>query len=91
MGASNDFQLSAPSTVNFNTGVNAGDDISIVLYFGHTLEEELFTATQGQKDFNLSGNIAASKNYKVFLNYEFPNDQFKYKKLIIQNPLYPCL
>ena len=68
VGASNDFQLSAPSTVNFNTGVNAGDDISIVLYFGHTLEEELFTATQGQKDFNLSGNIAASKNYKVFLN-----------------------
>ena len=68
MGASNDYQLSAPSTVNFNTGVTAGDDVSIVVYFGHTLEEELFTATQGQKDFSLSGNIAASKNYKVFLN-----------------------
>ena len=68
VGASNDYQLSAPSTVNFNTGVTAGDDVSIVVYFGHTLEEELFTATQGQKDFSLSGNISASKNYKVFLN-----------------------
>ena len=39
-----------------------------MVYFGHTLEEELFTATQGQQTFTLSGNLAASKNYKVFLN-----------------------
>ena len=68
LGASNDYQLSAPQTVNFNSGVTAGDDISIVVYFGHTLEEEFFTATQGQKDFTLAGNLAASKNYKIFLN-----------------------
>ena len=67
-GASNDYQLSAPQTVNFNSGVNVGDDVSIIVYFGHTLEEEFFTATQGQKDFTLAGNLAASKNYKVFLN-----------------------
>ena len=68
LGASNDYQLSAPQTVNFNSGVTAGDDVSIVVYFGHTLEEEFFTATQGQKDFTLAGNLAASKNYKIFLN-----------------------
>jgi len=67
-GASNDYQLSAPQTVNFNSGVTVGDDVSIIVYFGHTLEEEFFTATQGQKDFTLAGNLAASKNYKVFLN-----------------------
>jgi hypothetical protein len=68
LGASNDYQLSAPQTVNFTSGVTAGDDVTIVVYFGHTLEEEFFTATQGQKDFTLAGNLAASKNYKVFLN-----------------------
>ena len=68
LGASNDYQLSAPQTVNFTSGVNVGDDVTIVVYFGHTLEEEFFTATQGQKDFTLSGNLAAAKNYKVFLN-----------------------
>jgi hypothetical protein len=68
LGASNDYQLSAPQTVNFTSGVTAGDDVTIVVYFGHTLEEEFFTATEGQKDFTLSGNLAASKNYKVFLN-----------------------
>ena len=68
LGASNDYQLSAPQTVNFTSGVNVGDDVTIVVYFGHTLEEEFFTATQGQKDFTLAGNLAAAKNYKVFLN-----------------------
>ena len=69
VGASNDYQLSAPSTVNFTSGfVKANDEVDIVVYFGHTLEEELFTATQGQQTFTLSGNLAASKNYKVFLN-----------------------
>ena len=68
LGASYDYQLSAPQTVTFNSGVTAGDDVSIVVYFGHTLEEEFFTATQGQKDFTLAGNLAAAKNYKVFLN-----------------------
>ena len=68
LGASNDYQLSAPQTVTLNSGANVGDDVTIVVYFGHTLEEELFTATQGQKDFTLAGNLAAAKNYKVFLN-----------------------
>ena len=68
LGASNDYQLSAPQTVTFTSGVDAGDDVTIVVYFGHTLEEEFFTATQGQKDFTLEGSLAAAKNYKVYLN-----------------------
>ena len=69
VGASNDYQLSAPQTVNLTSGfVKVDDEVEIVVYFGHTLEEELFTATEGQKTFTLAGNLAASKNYKVFLN-----------------------
>lgn len=68
VGASNDYQLSAPSTVTFNSGVNIGDDVQIVVYFGHKFEEELFTSTQNQTTFTLSGNLAAAKNYRVYLN-----------------------
>ena len=68
LGASNDYQLSAPQTVTLNSGANVGDDVSIVVYFGHTLEEEFFTSTQGQITFSLSGSLSSSKNYKVFLN-----------------------
>ena len=68
LGASNDYQLSAPQTVTLNSGANVGDDVTIVVYFGHTLEEEFFTATQGQTTFSLAGNLSSAKNYKVFLN-----------------------
>ena len=68
LGASKDYQLSAPQTVNFNSGVNVGDNVQITVYFGHTFEEELFTATQDQATFTLAGSLAAAKNYRVFLN-----------------------
>ena len=68
VGASNDYQLSAPQTINFNSGVNIGDNVQITVYFGHTFEEELFTATQNQTTFTLAGSLAASKNYRVYLN-----------------------
>lgn len=68
LGASNDYQLSAPQTVTFNSGLTAGDNAHINVYFGHTLEEEFFTSTQNQTTFTLAGNLAASKNYRVFLN-----------------------
>ena len=68
LGASADYQLSAPQTVNFNSGVNVGDNVQISVYFGHTFEEELFTATQNQATFTLAGSLAAAKNYRVFLN-----------------------
>ena len=68
VGASNDYQLSAPSTVNFNSGVGVFDNVQIVVYFGHTFEEELFTSTQNQTTFTLSSSLASAKNYRVFLN-----------------------
>ena len=68
VGASNDYQLSAPQTINFNSGVNIGDNVQITVYFGHTFEEELFTATQNQTTFTLAGSLSASKNYRVYLN-----------------------
>ena len=68
IGASNDYQLSAPQTVTFTSGLTAGDNVQINVYFGHTLEEELFTSTQNQTAFTLAGNLAPAKNYRVFLN-----------------------
>tara|TARA_Y100000004_G_scaffold2568_1_gene3111 strand:+ start:413 stop:2059 length:1647 start_codon:yes stop_codon:yes gene_type:complete len=68
LGASNDYQLAAPQTVTFNSGLTAGDNVQISVYFGHTFEEEFFTATQNQATFTLSGSLAAAKNYRVFLN-----------------------
>ena len=68
LGASNDYQLAAPRTVTFNSGLTAGDNVQISVYFGHTFEEEFFTSTQNQTTFTLSGNLAAAKNYRVFLN-----------------------
>jgi len=68
LGASNDYQLSAPSTINFTGGVNVGDNCQIVVYFGHTFEEEFFTSTQNQTTFTLSSSLASAKNYRVFLN-----------------------
>ena len=68
LGASNDYQLSAPRTVTFNSGLTAGDNVQINVYFGHTFEEEFFTSTQNKTTFTLAGNLAAAKNYRVFLN-----------------------
>jgi hypothetical protein len=68
LGASNDYQLSAPQTVTFTSGLTAGDNAQINVYFGHTFEEEFFTSTQNQTTFTLAGNLAAAKNYRVFLN-----------------------
>ena len=68
LGASNDYTLSAPSTINFTSGVTVGDNCQIVVYFGHTFEEEFFTSTQNQTTFTLSSSLASAKNYRVFLN-----------------------
>ena len=48
--------------------MNIGDNVQITVYFGHTFEEELFTATQNQTTFTLAGSLSASKNYRVYLN-----------------------
>jgi len=63
-----DFVSSGNSTITFDTGVNLNDEVRTVVYFGHTFEEEYFTATQGQTLFALSGSLTSQKNFKVYVN-----------------------
>jgi hypothetical protein len=63
-----DFVSSSNSTITFDTGVNLNDEVRTVVYFGHTLDEEYFTATAGQTLFALSGSLSAQKNFKVYVN-----------------------
>ena len=63
-----DFIKSANSTITFYSGLTLNDEVRAVVYFGHTLEEEYFTATQGQTLFALSGSLSAQKNFKVYVN-----------------------
>ena len=63
-----DFVSSSNSTITFDTGLNLNDEVRTVVYFGHTFDEEYFTATQGQTLFALTGNLSAQKNFKVYVN-----------------------
>ena len=63
-----EFAASSNSTITFYNGVNVGDEVRSVVYFGHTYDEEYFTATEGQTVFALSGNLTAQKNFKVYVN-----------------------
>jgi len=66
--ATRDFIASANSTITFYEGVNLNDEVRSVVYFGHTFDEEYFTATEGQTLFALTGNLSAQKNFKVYVN-----------------------
>ena len=66
--ATRDFIASANSTITFYEGVNLNDEVRSVVYFGHTFDEEYFTATEGQTLFALAGNLSAQKNFKVYVN-----------------------
>ena len=63
-----DFSVSSTSTVTLTSGATVGDEVALQVHYGHTLEQESFTATQGQTVFTISGDYTASKNFKVFLN-----------------------
>ena len=67
-GSSKDFTTSGNSTITMEDGLNVGDEVVSVVYFGHTIDEEYFTATQGQVLFPLSGSLSAQKNFRVFVN-----------------------
>ena len=67
-GSSKDFTASSNSTITLEEGASVGDEIRSVVYFGHTLDEEFFTATAGQTLFALTGNLSAQKNFKVYVN-----------------------
>ena len=66
--ATKDFTTSSNSTITFEEGLNAGNEVASIVYFGHTIEEEYFTATQGQVLFPLTGSLSAQKNFRVFVN-----------------------
>jgi hypothetical protein len=63
-----DFTTTTPSTVTLVNGATVGDRINIVVSFGNTLEEQTFTATQGQITFSPSGSFASPSNIKVYVN-----------------------
>jgi len=67
-GSTKDFTTSSNSTITFEEGITAGSEVVTVVYFGHTIDEEYFTATQGQVLFPLSGSLSAQKNFRVFVN-----------------------
>ena len=67
-GSTKDFTTSSNSTITMESGLNAGDEVVSVVYYGHTIDEEYFTATQGQVLFPLSGSLSAQKNFRVFVN-----------------------
>ena len=67
-GSTKDFTASSNSTITLEEGANVGDEIRSVIYFGHTFDEEYFTATAGQTLFALSGSLSAQKNFKVYVN-----------------------
>ena len=66
--ATKDYTTSSNSTITFEEGLNVGNEVVSIVYFGHTIEEEYFTATQGQVLFPLTGSLSAQKNFRVFVN-----------------------
>ena len=67
-GSTKDYTTSSNSTITMEEGLNVGDEVVSVVYFGHTIDEEYFTATQGQVLFPLAGSLSAQKNFRVFVN-----------------------
>jgi len=63
-----DYTTSSNSTITFVEGLSVGAEVVSVVYFGHTIDEEYFTATQGQVLFPLSGSLSAQKNFRVYVN-----------------------
>jgi len=63
-----DFTTTNPSTVTLTNGATVGDRINIIVSFGYTLEEQTFTATQGQLTFSPTGTFASASNIKVYVN-----------------------
>ena len=66
--ATKDFTTSSNSTITFEEGITAGSEVVSMVYFGHTVDEEYFTATEGQVLFPLTGSLSAQKNFRVFQN-----------------------
>jgi len=66
--ATTDFTTTNPSTVTLVSGATVNDRVNIVVSFGNTLEEQTFTATQGQVTVSPSGSFASPSNIKIYVN-----------------------
>ena len=66
--ATKDFTASSNSTITLENGATLGDEVRTVVYYNHTLDEEYFTATEGQTLFTLTGSSAAQKYFRVYVN-----------------------
>ena len=66
--ATKDFTASSNSTITLHNPVTLGDEVRTVVYYNHTIDEEYFTATEGQTLFTLTGTSAAQKFFRVYVN-----------------------
>ena len=66
--ATKDFTASSNSTITLENGTTVGDEVRTVVYYNHTIDEEYFTATEGQTLFTLTGTSAAQKFFRVYVN-----------------------
>ena len=88
--ATKDFTTSSNSTITFEEGLNVGDEVVSIVYFGHTIDEEYFTATQGQVLFPLSGSLSAQKNFRVFVNGVKQRNGYDYGVAAPVSLVVPC-
>jgi len=65
---STDFTITVPTTITLVEGAKSGDRLNLIVSYGNSLDEEYFTATQGQTSFELVGSLASSNNIKVYVN-----------------------
>lgn len=65
---STDFTVTIPTTVTLVEGAKVGDRLNLIVSYGNSLDEEYFTATQGQTSFSLVGSLASSNNIKIYVN-----------------------
>ena len=63
-----DYSVSVPTTLTLTEGANVGDVVNLVVSYGYSLDEENFTATEGQTTFDLAGALTSSENIKVYVN-----------------------
>ena len=63
-----DYYIQAPNKIYFNYGLEADRRVIARVGFGHTVQEEQFTATQGQTTFNIPGDPANQEKFHAYLN-----------------------
>ena len=66
--ATKDFTASSNSTITLHSAATLGDEVRTIVYYNHTLDEEYFTASEGQTLFTLTGSSAAQKYFRVYIN-----------------------